>query len=461
MDFKIPINNVLAEDNWMFKSKSWDTEDKYTYSIPRKYSSKPLIDVKRLHSINRLNDKIKRHASLKQEISTISSTIFFGNEENNKNDISLSSDIINYKNNSPTKDDNVIFSRYNENDGKNFYHDNGVNLELTHSSSSMSDESLNEIYLQRHYPIQKNYLNNVDYKKKNIIRRHKTLDNVSSQATNNYNNIVKPTYKKARRSQSYHYPPQYQTLTINTNYMESGKQHSKNTQPKMLRRDTIYYDMCDICSKTHKSNEKCLGYSITSPLNEEILNKPYLSKDDDEKTFSNYNTTHYLSYNPYIKSFRSRSPQILKPDTLNYTFNINNSEAQNSIKILENDNISRNLSKTNNTNDQIFYSNENDIINNMMSQCINHKESTIIRPANAGPAWKLNDNTKLYRHPSPIFRYGKAPLPKSLYDYDFYANEMKKKAAEKKARTIIAIVVCLIAFIIIVCAGIILATTYQ
>uniref|UniRef100_A0A0N5BRL0 Serine/threonine-protein kinase n=1 Tax=Strongyloides papillosus TaxID=174720 RepID=A0A0N5BRL0_STREA len=458
MDFKIPINDVSAEDNWVFKSSSWDAEDRYTYSIPQKYPPKPAVDIKRLHSINKLNDRIKRHASLKQEISTISSTMFFGNEENNKTDNIQPNNTLYLKSKNKSHNDIMLFPHHSEESIKPFHQKNEVNLDLRHSSSSESDDSLSEIYLQRHYPIQKNFSTNDGYKERNYIRRHKTLDNVHLQK-NNYNFVGRPTYTKARRSQSYHYPRQYQSLTINTDNLECDEYSMRRSQPKMLRRDSLYYDICDICFKTHKSNEKCSGY-FSSPLtNEQPLNKPYLSQDG-ERTFSNYNNL-YFSNNPYIKPLRSRSPQILKPDTLYYNkynnnttttnSNNNNNQAQNFLNLLENNDVYRGLDR------------DDDVVRGKKSQSFQVKESTVIRPANAGPAWKLKatNANEIPRHPSPVFRYGTAPLPKSLYDYDFYANEMKKKAQEKRTRTIIAVVVCLIAFIIVICAGIVLASTYK
>uniref|UniRef100_A0A7E4VGJ2 RING-type domain-containing protein n=1 Tax=Panagrellus redivivus TaxID=6233 RepID=A0A7E4VGJ2_PANRE len=84
------------------------------------------------------------------------------------------------------------------------------------------------------------------------------------------------------------------------------------------------------------------------------------------------------------------------------------------------------------------------------------RQSTVIWPANAGPAWKSID-----RRPraSPVFRYGK-PLPKWLYDYDAYAEEQRTKEIERRRRKVIAIILIFLFFALIVAAGVVLAAVH-
>uniref|UniRef100_A0AC34RS76 Uncharacterized protein n=1 Tax=Panagrolaimus sp. JU765 TaxID=591449 RepID=A0AC34RS76_9BILA len=81
------------------------------------------------------------------------------------------------------------------------------------------------------------------------------------------------------------------------------------------------------------------------------------------------------------------------------------------------------------------------------------RQSTIIWPANAGPAFKSID-----RRPraSPVFRYGKS-LPKWLYDYDAYAEEQRQKENERRKRKVIALTLVFLFFALIVAAGVVLA----
>ncbi|KAE9548873.1 hypothetical protein FO519_007915 [Halicephalobus sp. NKZ332] len=81
------------------------------------------------------------------------------------------------------------------------------------------------------------------------------------------------------------------------------------------------------------------------------------------------------------------------------------------------------------------------------------RQSTVIWPANAGPAWKSID-----RRPraSPVFRYGKS-VPKWLYDYDAYAEEQRQKEVERRKRKVIALTLVFLFFALVVAAGVVLA----
>lgn len=84
------------------------------------------------------------------------------------------------------------------------------------------------------------------------------------------------------------------------------------------------------------------------------------------------------------------------------------------------------------------------------------RQSTVIWPANAGPAWKSIDHHRSRVNPSPVFRYGKQ-VPKWLYDYDAYAEAQKHKEIKQRRRKVFAIIVVFLLFALVVAAGVVLA----
>uniref|UniRef100_A0AC35FM80 Uncharacterized protein n=1 Tax=Panagrolaimus sp. PS1159 TaxID=55785 RepID=A0AC35FM80_9BILA len=83
------------------------------------------------------------------------------------------------------------------------------------------------------------------------------------------------------------------------------------------------------------------------------------------------------------------------------------------------------------------------------------RQSTVIWPSNAGPAWKsIDPRTRV--NPSPIFRYGKQ-VPKWLYDYDAYAEEQRHKELKQRRRKVFAIITVFLLFALVVAAGVVLA----
>uniref|UniRef100_A0AC35TKB1 Serine/threonine-protein kinase n=1 Tax=Rhabditophanes sp. KR3021 TaxID=114890 RepID=A0AC35TKB1_9BILA len=408
MDFHFPNKNDSSTNNWMFKSNNWNEE--YAYSVPlKKPRNNPAIDIQRLHSMNRLNDKIKRNASMKQEVSTITNTIFFEAEDDEQ-------DYVDKTTNVGTKvkslDDIRLGSSYsgpNEYINHAYQHDEPFakqedTIDTSPTGSTISDTSLNELYSQRHQafffdpppPPQRG----------RQVRRNKTVNAYYPSNKFYPHPRSQPPFRGTRRSHSYHVPyhipnVKHRPPVKRYNYINNCRSYN----PKMLRRDSLYYSICDICSRTHRPDmESC--------------NKG------------------------------SSSEQAIHVDPLTFKYHYPYEDLRNS-----------RYAKARQDYESSKFSSGDGIGSGKTS-----KDELILKP---GALWKApkdnaaaerNINNRNYKNPSPIFRYGQTAIQN--YDYEVYAREMKEKANEKKKRTIIALITCFVAFVLVVAAGVVIAAQY-